>query len=87
MCHHDLEGRPLGLSSYSYFSLKVTTVVLLLFRFSDCTDLWVKDIKMSTSKDIYKSDFMSTQSTINVSKVSTFKVSNKFLENKMSKCG
>ncbi len=30
---------------------------------------------------------MSIESTLNVSKVSTFKVSNKFLENKMSKFG
>ncbi len=42
---------------------------------------------MSASKEIYKSDFMSIESTLNVSKVSTFKVSNKFLENKMSKFG
>ncbi len=30
---------------------------------------------------------MSIESTLNVSKMSTFKVSNKFLENKMSKFG
>ncbi len=42
---------------------------------------------MAASKEIYKwkfkSDFMSIESTLNVSKVSTFKISNKFLENKM----
>ncbi len=38
---------------------------------------------MSASKEIYKSDFMSIESTLNVSKVSTFKVSNKFLDNKI----
>lgn len=38
---------------------------------------------MSASKD----DFMSTESTLNVNKVSTFKVSNKFLKNKVSKFG
>ncbi len=42
---------------------------------------------MSASKDIYKSDFMSIKSTLNVHKMSTFKVSNTFLENKMSKFG
>ncbi len=39
---------------------------------------WVKDVKMSASKEIYKKDFMSIESTLNVSKVSTFKVSNNF---------
>ena len=48
---------------------------------------WVKDVKMSASKEMYKSDFVSIESTLNVSKMSTFKVSNKFLENKMSKFG
>ncbi len=43
--------------------------------------------KVSTSKDIYKNDFMSIESTLNVSKVSTFMVLNMFLENKMSKFG
>ncbi len=49
--------------------------------------MWVKDVNMSASKEIYKSDFMSIESTLHVSKVSTFKVSNMFLENKMSKFG
>ncbi len=40
----------------------------------------VKDVKMSTSKEIYKIDFMSIESTLNISKVSTFKVSNVFGE-------
>ncbi len=40
--------------------------------------IWVKDVKMSASKEMYKSDFMSIERTLNVSKVSTFKVSNKF---------
>ncbi len=42
-----------------------------------------KDVKMSASKEIYKKGFMFIESTLNVSKVSTFKVSNMFLENKM----
>ncbi len=42
------------------------------------------DIKMSASKEIDKRDFMSIESTLNVSEVfKTFK----FLENKMSKFG
>ncbi len=49
--------------------------------------MWVKDIKMSASKEIHKSDFISIESTLNVSKVSTFKVSKKLLENKMSTFG
>ncbi len=49
--------------------------------------IWVKDVKMSASKYIYKSDFISIECTLNASKVSTFKVSKKFLENKMSKFG
>ncbi len=36
--------------------------------------MWVKDVKM------YKNDFMSIESTLNVSKVSTFKVLNVFGE-------
>ncbi len=38
-------------------------------------------------KKFYKSDFIYIESTLNASKVSTFKVLNKFWENKMSKCG
>ncbi len=52
-----------------------------------CSSAWVKDVKMSTSKEIYKNDFMSIESTLNVCKMSTFKVSNMFLENKISKFG
>ncbi len=52
-----------------------------------CFCTWVKDVKISALKEIYKSYFMSIESTLNVSKVSTFKVSNKFLENKMSTFG
>ncbi len=37
-------------------------------------------VKMSTSKEIYKNDFMSIESTLNVRKVSTFKVLNVFGE-------
>ncbi len=39
-----------------------------------------KDVKMSASKEMDKSDFMIIESTLNVSKVSIFKVSNTFLE-------
>ncbi len=37
---------------------------------------------MSASKEIDKSDFMSIESTLHLSKVSIFNVSNKFLEKK-----
>ncbi len=37
---------------------------------------------MSASKEIDKSDFMSIESTLNVSKVSIFNVSNTFFEKK-----
>ncbi len=40
--------------------------------------MWVKDVMMSASKEMDKSDFISIESTLNVSKVSTFKVSKKF---------
>ncbi len=48
-----------------------------------CT--WVKDVKMPALKEIDKKWFYVHRSTLNIIKVSTFKVSNKFLENKMSK--
>ncbi len=45
----------------------------------------VKDVKMSASKEMDKSDFMSIESTLNGSKVSIFRVSNTFLERKKVK--
>ncbi len=41
--------------------------------------MWVKDVKMSTSKEIYKNDFMCIESTLNVSKVSTLKETRSFI--------
>uniref|UniRef100_A0A672QGL6 NOL1/NOP2/NSUN 5/7 ferredoxin-like domain-containing protein n=1 Tax=Sinocyclocheilus grahami TaxID=75366 RepID=A0A672QGL6_SINGR len=61
---------------------------LLLKKYNNYgLNMRVKDVKMSASKEIYKSDFISRESTLNVSKASTFKVSNTFLNNKMSKFG
>ncbi len=46
-----------------------------------------KTLRCPHQKKFTKVIFMSIESTLNVSKVSTFKVSNTFLENKMSKFG
>ncbi len=47
----------------------------------------VKVVKTSASTEMDKSDCMSIESTLNVNKVSTFKVSNTFLEKQKSKFG
>ncbi len=54
---------------------------MLLYQLYYINCSWVKDIKMYALKKMYKSDFMSIESTLNGSKVSTFKISNKFCEN------
>lgn len=46
-----------------------------------------KTFKFLHQKNFDKSDFTYIESTLNASKFSTFKVSNKSWENKMSKCG
>ncbi len=66
--HTDIEDehRFIGLDMNPYkMSLEKTSI-----------HTWVKDVKMSASKYIYNSDFISIESTLNISKASTFNVSN-----------
>lgn len=46
-----------------------------------------RHLNVRIKNKFYKSDFIYAESTLNPSKVSAFKVSDRVCENKMSKCG